>query len=88
MSIDVDQPDPRRAGRPSSGWTPARCTSSTPKSGDNLTRDAEAGAALTRMAEEDREEQIAESTGGPAGPGAGPRGTPEARGGAHAAGAA
>jgi multiple sugar transport system ATP-binding protein len=29
-----------------------------PSTGDNLTRDAEAGARLTQMAEEDRAEQV------------------------------
>jgi multiple sugar transport system ATP-binding protein len=32
-----------------------------PQSGDNLTRDAEAGAELTRMATQDRVEQVEES---------------------------
>ncbi|WP_246081014.1 hypothetical protein [Modestobacter altitudinis] len=34
-----------------------------PSTGETLTRDAEAGAALTRMATQDREEQIAQSSG-------------------------
>jgi len=59
-----------------------------PASGENLTRDAEAGAELTRMAEEDREEQIADSAArngaGPGSTGAAPAGAT----GAHAAGAA
>ena len=32
-----------------------------PQSGENLTRDAEAGAELTRMATQDRVEQVEES---------------------------
>ena len=35
-----------------------------PQTGENLTRDAEAGAALTRMATEDRVEQVHEACGG------------------------
>ena len=87
--VSIDAASRIREGREAEFWLDSRKVHVfDPKSGENLTRDAEAGAALTRMAEEDREEQLAESTGGPAGPGTGPRGTPEARGGAHAAGAA
>jgi multiple sugar transport system ATP-binding protein len=41
-----------------------------PSTGENLTRDAEAGAALTRMATEDREEQVAQSSAAHRGVGA------------------
>jgi multiple sugar transport system ATP-binding protein len=35
-----------------------------PGTGDNLTRDAEAGAELTRLATQDRVEQVDEARGG------------------------
>ncbi len=34
-----------------------------PESGENLTRDPEAGAELTRLAAEDRAEQVAQARG-------------------------
>jgi multiple sugar transport system ATP-binding protein len=38
-----------------------------PSTGENLTRDAEAGAELTRLATQDREEQVAEAKSEPLG---------------------
>jgi multiple sugar transport system ATP-binding protein len=80
--VSIDSTSRIREGRDAEFWLDSRKVHVfDPTTGDNLTRDAEAGAALTRMATEDREEQIAESTGGPSGRGAD-------SGGAHAAGAA
>jgi multiple sugar transport system ATP-binding protein len=80
--VSIDSTSRIREGREAEFWLDSRKVHVfDPKSGENLTRDAEAGAALTRMAEEDREEQIAESTGGPDGRGTDSRG-------AHASGAA
>src|SRR4051812_40238246 len=80
--VSIDSTSRIREGREAEFWLDTRKVHVfDPSTGDNLTRDAEAGAALTRMAEEDREEQIAESTGGPDGRG------PDSRG-AHASGAA
>jgi multiple sugar transport system ATP-binding protein len=79
--VSIDSTSRIREGREAEFWLDSRKVHVfDPASGENLTRDAEAGAALTRMAVEDREEQIAESTGGPAG-------RVESTG-AHAAGAA
>jgi multiple sugar transport system ATP-binding protein len=80
--VSIDSTSRIREGREAEFWLDTRKVHVfDPSTGENLTRDAEAGAALTRMATEDREEQIAESSGGPGGRGAsGP--------GAHAAGAA
>jgi multiple sugar transport system ATP-binding protein len=87
--VSIDSTSRIREGREAEFWLDSRKVHVfDPASGENLTRDAEAGAALTRMAEEDREEQIAESTGRPAGRGAESLGGPGPRGGAHAAGAA
>ncbi|MBB3678333.1 ABC transporter ATP-binding protein [Modestobacter versicolor] len=80
--VSIDASSRIREGREAEFWLDSRKVHVfDPQSGENLTRDAEAGAELTRMATEDREEQIAESTGGPAG-----RSAPST--GAHAAGAA
>jgi multiple sugar transport system ATP-binding protein len=66
--VSIDSTSRIREGREAEFWLDSRKVHVfDPASGENLTRDAEAGAALTRMAVEDREEQIAESTGGPAG---------------------
>ncbi len=80
--VSIDSTSRIREGREAEFWLDTRKVHVfDPSTGENLTRDAEAGAALTRMATEDREEQIAESSGGPGGRGSsGP--------GAHAAGAA
>jgi len=84
--VSIDSTSRIREGREAEFWLDSRKVHVfDPASGENLTRDAEAGAELTRMAEEDREEQIADSAarnGTAAGSrGAGPTG-------AHAAGAA
>ncbi|WP_138732850.1 ABC transporter ATP-binding protein [Modestobacter excelsi] len=80
--VSIDSTSRIREGRDAEFWLDSRKVHVfDPTTGDNLTRDAEAGAALTRMATEDREEQIAESTGGPSGRSAD-------SGGAQAAGAA
>jgi multiple sugar transport system ATP-binding protein len=79
--VSIDSTSRIREGREAEFWLDSRKVHVfDPTTGDNLTRDAEAGAALTRMATEDRAEQIAESTGG--------SGRKADSGGAHAAGAA
>jgi multiple sugar transport system ATP-binding protein len=79
--VSIDSTSRIREGREAEFWLDTRKVHVfDPSTGENLTRDAEAGARLTQMAEEDREEQIAESTA---------RGGAAVRsGGAHAAGAA
>jgi len=80
--VSIDSTSRIREGREAEFWLDSRKVHVfDPSTGENLTRDAEAGAALTRMATEDREEQIAESTGRTQGRGGD-------SGGAHAAGAA
>ncbi|CCH89717.1 sugar-binding transport ATP-binding protein [Modestobacter italicus] len=82
--VSIDSTSRIREGREAEFWLDSRKVHVfDPSTGENLTRDAEAGAALTRMAAEDREEQIAESAGGRS-TGMGTRDS----GGAHAAGAA
>jgi multiple sugar transport system ATP-binding protein len=77
--VSIDATSRIREGREAEFWLDTRKVHVfDPSTGENLTRDAEAGAALTRMATEDREEQLAESAGGPSG----------RSGGAHTAGAA
>jgi multiple sugar transport system ATP-binding protein len=79
--VSIDSTSRIREGREAEFWLDSRKVHVfDPSTGENLTRDAEAGARLTQMAEEDREEQIAESTarGGAA----------AGSGGAHAAGVA
>jgi multiple sugar transport system ATP-binding protein len=62
--VSIDSTSRIREGREAEFWLDSRKVHVfDPASGENLTRDAEAGAALTRMAVEDREEQIAESAG-------------------------
>jgi multiple sugar transport system ATP-binding protein len=87
--VSIDSTSRIREGREAEFWLDSRKVHVfDPSTGENLTRDAEAGAALTRMAVEDREEQIAESMSGSAGRGdASSRGETPSRG-AHAAGAA
>jgi multiple sugar transport system ATP-binding protein len=66
--VSIDSTSRIREGREAEFWLDSRKVHVfDPSTGENLTRDAEAGAALTRMANEDRVEQIAESTGGPSG---------------------
>jgi len=61
--VSIDATSRIREGREAEFWLDSRKVHVfDPQSGENLTRDAEAGAALTRMATEDREEQIAESS--------------------------
>ena len=82
--VSIDSTSRIREGREAEFWLDSRKVHVyDPSTGENLTRDAEAGAALTRMAAEDREEQIAESAGGRS-TGLGTRDS----GGARAAGAA
>ena len=81
--VSIDSTSRIREGREAEFWLDSRKVHVfDPSTGENLTRDAEAGAALTRMAREDREEQIAEVTGRST-----DRGDASSRG-AHAAGAA
>ena len=85
--MSIDSTSRIREGREAEFWLDSRKVHVfDPQTGENLTRDAEAGARLTQMATEDRVEQVQEaqssgqtvtgSTGG--GPGSG----------AHRAGAA
>ncbi len=63
--VSIDATSRIREGRDAEFWLDARKVHVfDPESGENLTRDAEAGAELTRMANEDREEQVAEAAGG------------------------
>jgi multiple sugar transport system ATP-binding protein len=62
--VSIDATSRLREGRDAEFWIDTRkihCFD--PASGDNLTRDAEAGAALTREANEDRESDLARSHG-------------------------
>jgi multiple sugar transport system ATP-binding protein len=60
--VSIDAASRIREGREAEFWLDARKLHIfDPKSGDNLTRDPEAGAELTRMAEEDRTDQLAEA---------------------------
>ena len=62
--VSIDATSRMREGREAEFWIDTRkihCFD--PASGDNLTRDAEAGAALTREAAEDRESDLAASSG-------------------------
>ena len=61
--VSIDATSRIREGRDAEFWIDTRkihCFD--PASGDNLTRDADAGAALTREANEDRESDLARST--------------------------
>jgi multiple sugar transport system ATP-binding protein len=61
--VSIDSTSRIREGRDAEFWLDSRKVHVfDPTTGENLTRDAEAGAALTRMATEDREEQIAQSS--------------------------
>jgi multiple sugar transport system ATP-binding protein len=63
--VSIDSTSRIREGREAEFWLDTRKVHVfDPETGENLTRDAEAGAELTRMAVEDREEQVAEATGG------------------------
>jgi multiple sugar transport system ATP-binding protein len=64
--VSIDSTSRIREGREAEFWLDTRKVHVfDPESGENLTRDAEAGAELTRMATEDREEQVAGANGGP-----------------------
>jgi len=63
--VSIDSTSRIREGREAEFWLDARKVHVfDPESGENLTRDAEAGAELTRMATEDRAEQVSEAAGG------------------------
>ena len=69
--VSIDASSRLREGREAEFWVDARKVHVfDPESGENLTRDAEAGAELTRMADEDRQEQVAGAAGGLTGEGA------------------
>ena len=60
--VSIDATSRIREGREADFWLDSRKVHVfDPTTGDNLTRDAEAGAALTRMAAEDRVEQVEEA---------------------------
>jgi multiple sugar transport system ATP-binding protein len=60
--VSIDSTSRIREGRDADFWLDSRKVHVfDPQTGDNLTRDAEAGAALTRMASEDRVEQVEEA---------------------------
>jgi multiple sugar transport system ATP-binding protein len=61
--VSIDSTSRIREGREAEFWLDSRKVHVfDPSTGENLTRDAEAGAALTRMATQDREEQVAEAS--------------------------
>src|SRR3954452_7704650 len=63
--VSIDSTSRIREGREAEFWLDARKIHIfDPSTGENLTRDAEAGAALTRMATEDREEQVEDAKAG------------------------
>jgi multiple sugar transport system ATP-binding protein len=69
--VSIDSTSRIREGRDAEFWLDSRKVHVfDPSTGENLTRDAEAGAALTRMATEDREEQVAQSSAAHRGVGA------------------
>ncbi|GAB2929332.1 sn-glycerol-3-phosphate ABC transporter ATP-binding protein UgpC [Rhodococcus aerolatus] len=69
--VSIDAASRIREGREAEFWLDSRKIHVfDPESGENLTRDAEAGAELTRIANEDREEQVAEASGSLTGSGA------------------
>ncbi|MFL6097635.1 MAG: ABC transporter, partial [Blastococcus sp.] len=60
--ISIDSTSRIRAGREAEFWLDTRKVHVfDPTTGENLTRDAEAGAELTRMANEERVEQVEEA---------------------------
>ncbi|TCK22675.1 ABC transporter ATP-binding protein [Pseudonocardia endophytica] len=60
--VSIDSTSRIREGREAEFWLDARKIHVfDPSTGDNLTRDPEAGAELTRMASEDRAEQVAQA---------------------------
>jgi hypothetical protein len=63
--VSIDSTSRIREGREAEFWLDSRKVHVfDPTSGENLTRDAEAGAELTRMATQDRVEQVDEAKGG------------------------
>jgi multiple sugar transport system ATP-binding protein len=63
--VSIDSTSRIREGREAEFWLDARKVHVfDPATGDNLTRDAEAGAELTRLANQDRMEQMNETRGG------------------------
>jgi multiple sugar transport system ATP-binding protein len=82
--VSIDSTSRIREGREADFWLDSRKVHVfDPQTGENLTRDAEAGARLTQMATEDRMEQVQDAQSARqtvSGPGSGP--------GAHRAGAA
>ena len=71
--VSIDATSRMREGRDAEFWIDTRkihCFD--PASGDNLTRDAEAGAQLTREATEDRESDLARNAGNGDGDGRAP----------------
>jgi multiple sugar transport system ATP-binding protein len=66
--VSIDASSRLREGRDAEFWLDTRKAHVfDPETGDNLTRDAEAGAELTRMAEQDRIEQTEDAHGGAGG---------------------
>jgi multiple sugar transport system ATP-binding protein len=62
--VSIDSTSRIREGREAEFWLDTRKVHVfDPQSGENLTRDAEAGAELTRMATQDRVEQVDEARG-------------------------
>jgi multiple sugar transport system ATP-binding protein len=62
--VSIDATSRIREGREAEFWLDSRKVHVfDPQTGENLTRDAEAGARLTRMAEEDRVEQVEHAQG-------------------------
>jgi multiple sugar transport system ATP-binding protein len=60
--VSIDSTSRIREGRDAEFWLDSRKVHVfDPQTGDNLTRDAEAGAELTRLANQDREEQMGEA---------------------------
>jgi multiple sugar transport system ATP-binding protein len=63
--VSIDATSRIREGREAEFWLDSRKVHVfDPESGENLTRDAEAGAELTRLATQDRVEQVDEARGG------------------------
>ncbi|ALL76507.1 ABC transporter [Pseudonocardia sp. EC080610-09] len=62
--VSIDSTSRIREGREAEFWLDARKIHVfDPESGENLTRDSDAGAELTRIAAEDRAEQVAQARG-------------------------
>jgi len=62
--VSIDSTSRMREGREAEFWLDSRKVHVfDPETGENLTRDAEAGAELTRLATQDRVEQLEDSQG-------------------------